>query len=204
MGGIFHQAPPLPDAAMRAQRARDRLERIQTQAVREDAQGDALAGALSGGGVHRALEAEAAVLAHLTRRPLAHIIGPQRHRTQGVLILGQPCCDRGAGRAMDVREPCLSMPNMPLGMEIAEVGPGATAEAPLAHGIDLLLHFTLRRRVAGKTLFDGEPLRPGKRERCGMQLAMLAHRVFNDRLGPIIEELVRHPAKADNGVLAPR
>ncbi len=67
----------------------DRLEWIQTQAVREDAQGDTLAGALGGGGVQRALETEAAVLAHPARGPLAHGIGLRWHGTQGGLILRQ-------------------------------------------------------------------------------------------------------------------
>jgi hypothetical protein len=88
MGGIFHQAPPLPDAAMRAQRARDGVQSIQTQAVRENAQGDALASALGRRGVQRALEAEAAVLAHLACRARAHLIGLRWQWTQGGPILG--------------------------------------------------------------------------------------------------------------------
>ena len=142
MGGIFHQTPPLPDAAMRAQRARNRLERKQTQAVR-----------------------------------------------------------RSAGRAMDAREPGLRMPHVPLGIEIAEVNPGTTSKEPLAHGIHLLLHPPLRRRVTGETPCDGKPILPRTRECFGMQLAALAHRVFDDGLGPVIEQLVGHPTKEGKGML---
>jgi hypothetical protein len=86
MGGIFHHTLPLPDAAVRAQRTRDRLERIQTEAIREDAEGDALAGALGGGGVPRALEAEAAVFTDVAGGALTDVIGLRGQRPQGCLV----------------------------------------------------------------------------------------------------------------------
>jgi hypothetical protein len=91
---------------------------------------------------------------------------------------------------MDMREPRLSMPDVPLGIELTEVGPGTSPEEPLTHGIHLLLDLPLGGRAAGETQFDDEPILPGERQRFGVQLAALAHGVFDDRLRPVIEELV--------------
>jgi hypothetical protein len=56
MAGIFHQAPPLSDAAMFAEIAGDGLQRIELEVVRENPPRDALPGDLGRCGIERALE----------------------------------------------------------------------------------------------------------------------------------------------------
>jgi hypothetical protein len=87
------------------------------------------------------------------------------------------------------------MPGLPLGIQIPKISPGAPPEKPLAHCIYLLLDLPFGGRVARQAQFDGEAIVTGKRQGFGVQLAALAHRAFDDRLGPIIQEFVRYPAK---------
>jgi hypothetical protein len=93
------------------------------------------------------------------------------------------------------------MPGLPLGIQIPKIRAGAPPEKPLAPRIDLLLHLPLRGRVARPAQFDGTTIVTGERQRFGMQLAALAHGVFDDRLRPVIEALVRHAAKEGQGML---
>jgi hypothetical protein len=75
MRRIFHATPPLPEAARRAQRARHGLQGRETHPSREEAPRDTLAGTRGGGGVQRALDAAAAVLADLAGGALTDVVG---------------------------------------------------------------------------------------------------------------------------------
>ena len=82
-----------------------------------------------------------------------------------------------------------------------QVGPCSAMEEPLVYRVHRLLDFSFGRGVAGLTQVDGKPIRPGTGDGFGVYLAAPSYRVLEHRLGPIIEQLVRHARNACQGVL---